>query len=129
LSGGDLGYYRSAAPADAAAARRALARVQDQARGGGCRFQAELDGDAQVRVRRQHDAGVAELVGDRLEFLARQQHQRGGTVPEIVQPDRRQAGLIDEVVELVRPVRTDRAAGIRPNGWSDYVSFTTKSRD
>jgi hypothetical protein len=36
-----IGYYGSAAPADAAAARRALARVQDQARGSGCRFAAQ----------------------------------------------------------------------------------------
>ena len=27
------------------------------------------------------------------------------------------------------PVRTDQAAGSRPHGWSDYVSFTTESRD
>jgi hypothetical protein len=104
LSDGDLGQHGSAAPSGAAAARRALARVQDQARGGGCRFEAELDCDAQVGVGGKHDAGVAELVGDRLEFLVRQQHQRGGTVPEVVQPDRRQAGLLDEVVELVGQV-------------------------
>ena len=59
-SGGDLGQYGSAASSDAAAARRALARVQDQARGGGCRFQAELDGDAQVRVSGQHDTGMTQ---------------------------------------------------------------------
>jgi hypothetical protein len=55
----------------------------------------------EVGVSGKHDAGVAELIGDRLEFLAR---QTGGTVPEVVQPDRRQAGLLDEVVELVGQV-------------------------
>ena len=76
-SGGDLGQYRSTASSDAAAARRALARVQDHARGGGCRFHAELDDDAQVRVSGQHDTGMTQLVGDRLEFVAFQRHQRG----------------------------------------------------
>jgi hypothetical protein len=77
--------------------------------------EAELDGDAEVGVGRQHDAGMAELVGDRLEFLARQQHQRGGTVTEIVQPYGRQAGLLDEVVELVGQVGRGTAAR-RPRG-------------
>jgi hypothetical protein len=45
------------------------------------RFQAELDGDAQARVSGQHDTGMTQLVGDRLEFVACQQHQRGSAVP------------------------------------------------
>jgi hypothetical protein len=58
-SGGDLGQDGGAAPAGAAA-WRALARVQDQ--------------------------------------------PRGGAVPQVVQPHRRQAGVLDEVVELVGQV-------------------------
>ena len=34
------------------------------------RFQAELDGDAQVRVGGQHDTGMTELAGDRLALPA-----------------------------------------------------------
>ena len=58
MSGSDLGHYRTAAPSGAAAARRALARPQDQPRGSGCRFEAELDRDAEVGVGGQHDAGL-----------------------------------------------------------------------
>src|SRR5581483_12229966 len=47
---------------------------------------------------------VPELVGDRLEILAREQHQGGSTVLEIVQPYRRQASLLDEIAELVSQV-------------------------
>jgi len=53
-----------------AAAWRASGVTEDQP--GGCcgAFEAELDGDAEVGVGGQDDAGVSELVGDDLQFGA-----------------------------------------------------------
>ena len=55
------------------------------------RLEAEFDGDAEVGVGGQYDTGVAELVGDRLQVRAFQQHERGGAVAKVMQPYRRQA--------------------------------------
>ena len=67
-SDGDLDEHGGAASSDVAAAGRSLACLQHQAGGVGGGLQAELDGDAQVSVGGQHDAGVTELVGDRLQL-------------------------------------------------------------
>jgi hypothetical protein len=47
---------------------------------------------------------VHELVGDRLQLLRGEQNQRGGGVPKVVKPYRRQACPLDEVVERVGQV-------------------------
>jgi hypothetical protein len=71
--------------------------------------------DGGVRVGGEHDAGVTELILDRLEVGAGGVGKAGRAVPEIMQPDRRQPAPFDQVLEPVgEVVRVVRPAGRVP---------------
>lgn len=76
--------------------------VQDQP--GGRFGAAVLDGrpDAGVGVGGDHDGGVAELVLDGLEIGPGGVGEGSGAVAEVVQPDRRKSGSLDELGHPLR---------------------------
>jgi hypothetical protein len=45
------------------------------------------------------DVQSAELVGDRLQLIAREEHQRRRPVPQVVQPNWRQTAFLDQAAE------------------------------
>ena len=73
--------------------------AKDQLGGGHRDGEAELDGDAEVGVGGQHDAGVAELISDRLQVRADQQHERGRAMAKVMQPHRWQPRVCYQLVE------------------------------
>lgn len=100
MAAGMLGQSRPAGPGS----RGAAGGLDDHIGGGLGRAVGGLGHDGDVGVGDGDDAGVAEHVLDDLQVRARGQRQRGGTVTQVVQPDRRQVTLPDQGVEPVGEV-------------------------
>ena len=93
---GSSGLRRRTSGWSLAAFRAARGCGENEPGGGFGRFVVLVGEDAGVGVGRQHDAGVPELLLNRLEVRAGGMGETGRPVAQVVQPHRRQPGPLDE---------------------------------